>query len=72
MKYEVRCTARDCYLRNPVPFADPAMAEVLAYAHEQRWLDAQEPHVVILQDLNDVQPSEKPEASTGEKGGANG
>jgi hypothetical protein len=70
VRYEVRCTNRECYLREGVLYADLAAAEVLAWAHEQRWVEDVEAHTVVLKDLN--HPVSKPQAATGDKGGGNG
>ena len=72
MRYEVYCTARECYLRTPVNLPDLVAAEGLANAHQQRMADLIPSHVVILKDLNAVPPSENPKAATGGKGGGNG
>lgn len=61
--YEVACSMRGCYLNNyPMWYLDPAPAEMLAYAHEQRWKDDPETfnHTVVVKDLNHVQTSNNP------------
>jgi hypothetical protein len=63
-----------CYLRKPVLFPDASAAELLAYAHEQRWKDEPETflHVVVVKDLNEVLPSSNSESATGDKEGRRG
>ncbi len=67
--FEVSCTCPGCYLRKPVVLADAAAAEVLAFAHEQRWKDEPETflHTVVVKDLNEVQPSLKTGSATGDR-----
>ncbi len=70
VRYGVRCTNRECYLREPVFYRDLHPAEFLAWAHENRWADAPDFHKVVLQDLDAEKVSKNaPTSATGDKGG---
>ena len=70
MRYEVRCTNRECHLHEtPYGSNDLPIAEVLAAAHAQRLIDSSPAHVVTVTDLDQVPTSQKTEAATGDKGG---
>ncbi len=57
MKWTVRCTCSDCFLHTEQIFGDLAVAETLAYVHEQRWANDDRAHVVMLQEYKPVQSS---------------
>lgn len=71
VRFEVRCTNRDCDLHHATPrYADRMAAETLAWAHEQRHIDNPVTHVVTVTDLFAPDPSKaSSEAATGDKGG---
>ncbi len=55
--WSVRCTCHDCYLHVEQLLPSLPVAEVMAYAHEQRWASDAAAHVVMVKEYKPVQPS---------------
>lgn len=55
--WSVRCTCHDCYLHVEQLLPSLPVAEVMAYAHEQRWAHDDRAHVVIVQEFKPAESS---------------
>lgn len=72
-RFLVTCSAGGCLLNKGVSYDEIGNAELLAWAHESRKADEQNPpHNCAVEDLNKVQPSKDPGAAAGAKEAAHG